>query len=188
MSRKTVVLVFSLLVSVCTLVVANNVAYARGREHGSRTRADITEFELPNPDSGPGPIKVGPDLNLWFTELNGDRIGRFDLAGYTFTEFPLSSGSQPRALAVGPDNNLWFVEYSGNRVGKITLDGVITEFGLPSPNSGPAGITAGPDGNLWFTELTKKKEQGNETNRYPGSADNRFSLPVCDGRNAKHTG
>jgi streptogramin lyase len=127
---------------------------------GSHAWADITEFALPNGGSGPGPaILVGPDGNLWFTELLGDRIGRFSLADSTITEFQVSR--PPRLpvgngnlliMTVGPDNNLWFVEFDGNRIGTITLDGNLTEFDLPSPDSAPAGIALGPDGNLWFTE------------------------------------
>jgi streptogramin lyase len=117
---------------------------------GPNTWADITEFELPNPNSGPAVITVGPDGNLWFTEQNsgpsliGNGIGRFNLADNTITEFQLpNANSDPRFLTVGPDNNLWFAEYAGNRIGTITLDGNITEFDLPNP-SAPQGITLGP--------------------------------------------
>src|SRR5438132_6103830 len=116
---------------------------------GSHAWADITEFELPNPNSGPGPAIIGgPDGNLWFTELIGDRIGRFNLADSSITEFqlprppriPVGNGNL-QFLTVGPDNNLWFPEFDGNQIGIITLDGNITEFDLPNPNSAPAGIT-----------------------------------------------
>ena len=120
---------------------------------GSNAWADITEFDLPHPNSGAGNIIVGPDGNLWFKELNGNRIGRFNLADSTISELELPNpNSGPEALTVGPDNNLWFTEYYGNRIGTITPDGNITEFALPNPGSGPEGITQGPDGNLWFTE------------------------------------
>ena len=77
---------------------------------GARVWADITEFELPNPNSGPGTIIVGPDGNLWFTEhsppgtrINGNRIGRFNLADSTFTEFELPNPySDPQGLTIGP--------------------------------------------------------------------------------------
>src|SRR5438132_2745672 len=91
---------------------------------GSYAWADITEFELPNPNSGPGPMIAGPDGNLWFSENgpNGNRIGRFNLADSTITEFELPNpNSFPRLLAVGADNNVWFAEYNGNRIGMITL-------------------------------------------------------------------
>jgi virginiamycin B lyase len=122
---------------------------------GPHARADITEFELPNPNSGPGPLTVGPDGNLWVTEVDGNRIARFKVEDSTITEFELPHpNSMGRSgITVGPDNNLWFCEYNGNRIGTITLDGNFTEFDLPNPGSGPAVIRHGPDGNLWFTEF-----------------------------------
>lgn len=95
---------------------------------------------------------------LWFTELNGNRIGRITTRGAS-TEF--SSGVSQHAdlggIAAGSDGNLWFTERSQSRVGRISPSGRVTEFSsgiTPSKHrgEGPAGIAAGPDGNLWFTE------------------------------------
>jgi len=36
----------------------------------------ITEFPVPTADSGPWAITAGPDGNLWFTEYDGNKIGR----------------------------------------------------------------------------------------------------------------
>ena len=36
----------------------------------------ITEYPLPKGRSGPSGITAGPDGNMWFTEMNGERIGR----------------------------------------------------------------------------------------------------------------
>jgi streptogramin lyase len=48
----------------------------------------IADFELPNPNSNPNDLTVGPDNNLWFTEYNGNRIGRITVDGQ-ITEFDL---------------------------------------------------------------------------------------------------
>ncbi len=112
----------------------------------------ITEFPLPATGRLPVGICAGPDGALWFTEQNGNRIGRITTAG-VITEFPLpNAGSVPNRITAGPDGALWFTEFSGNRIGRITTAGMITEFPLPNAGSEPTGITAGPDGALWFTE------------------------------------
>jgi streptogramin lyase len=36
----------------------------------------VTEFPLPTANSIPAGITAGPDGNLWFTEFNGNQIGR----------------------------------------------------------------------------------------------------------------
>ncbi|HEU5380713.1 MAG TPA: hypothetical protein VFV38_35265, partial [Ktedonobacteraceae bacterium] len=110
------------------------------------------------PSSGyPEGITTGSDGNLWFTEVDANKIGRITTDG-TITEFRLPpSDGRPRGIAAGPDGNLWFTEWDGSKIGRITRSGTITEFSLPDTKSRPWSITAGPDGNLWFTEAGGNK-------------------------------
>ena len=129
--------------------------------------------------AGPNGITAGPDGNLWFTELWGNRIGRITPQGVV-TEFSagISAKSGLGGITAGPDGNLWFTEYDGNRIGRITPTGQVTEFrtGI-SPSSAPSGITAGPDGNLWFTE-----EVGNRIGRItPAGVVTEFSVGITQG-------
>jgi streptogramin lyase len=117
----------------------------------------ITEFLVPTAQSNLDGIAAGPDGNLWFTEFDGNKIGRISPGG-TITEFPVPTlGSHSEGITAGPDGNLWFTEFDGNKIGRISLGGTITEFpvSIPDPTLGghPEGIAAGPDGNLWFTEF-----------------------------------
>ncbi len=121
--------------------------------------APIAEFPIPTANSGPSDIALGPDGNLWFTEAQGNRIGRITPAG-VITEFPLPDSSVPQGIVAGPDGNMWFAELFGNRIGRITPSGIITEFPLPAGSTGssqPRGIASGADDNLWFTEDTNGK-------------------------------
>jgi streptogramin lyase len=89
-------------------------------------------------------ITSGPDGNLWFTEPDGNDIGRITPSG-TITEFPVPTATCFLGdIVAGPDGNLWFTEQDGNKIGRITPSGTITEFPVPTSNSVPAGITAGP--------------------------------------------
>ena len=124
---------------------------------GRITPADVvTEFTTGiSAGSFPLDITAGPDGNLWFTELKGNRIGRITPAGVV-TEFStgISPNSFPHGITAGPDGNLWFTEQFDG-IGRITptAPNTVTEFrtGITA-GSTPIGITAGPDGNLWFTE------------------------------------
>src|SRR5262249_58446573 len=85
------------------------------------------EFPLPAADSRPNGIVPGPDGNLWFTEIDGNRIGRITPGG-DITEFPLPTNaqgqsSQPVAILVGPDRALWFTMSNASRIGRITTAG-----------------------------------------------------------------
>lgn len=118
----------------------------------------IDEFPLPNASSSPSGITAGPDGALWFTEEDGNRIGRITTAG-TITEFTVpTNASRPSKIVAGPDGNLWFTENDGNQVGRLTTGGTFNEFssGLSS-GANPDGIVKGPDGNIWFTEFGAKK-------------------------------
>ena len=106
------------------------------------------------PETGPAEIVLGPDGNLWFTELGAARIGRLSPGG-ALTECSVSSGGQPDGITVGPDNNIWFTLSAGNRIGRINPSAAnpcssYTDFS-GSLNQ-PSDITSGPDGKLWFTE------------------------------------
>ena len=139
----------------------------------------ISEFPIPTPESIPQGITAGPDGNLWFTEADGNKIGRITLNG-TISEFPISTSASPPfaitsgGITAGPDGNLWFTEAQGNQIGRITPNGTISEFPIPTSGSYPFAIAAGPDGNLWFTE-----GGGNKIGRItPNGTISEFPIPT----------
>ena len=75
---------------------------------------------MPTAASTPVGITTGPDGNLWFTEHDGNKVGRITPDG-TITEFavPTANGGQS-GITAGPDNALWFTENAGNKIGRIT--------------------------------------------------------------------
>ncbi len=88
---------------------------------------------------------------MWFTESNGNRIGRMRPDGGDLTEFDVpTADSAPRIIALGADGNLWFSEHLAGKVARITPAGQITEFTIPTPDSQPRAIALGADGNIWF--------------------------------------
>jgi streptogramin lyase len=81
----------------------------------------ITQFDLPTADSFPVGIAAGSDGALWFTQADGNRIGRIDTSG-NITQFALPSATSfPYGIAAGPDGALWFAQAGGNRIGRITI-------------------------------------------------------------------
>jgi len=119
----------------------------------------MTEYVLPNPQSVPGSITLGPDGNLWFTDSfpggNGflSVIGKVTTSG-VFTEYPVpASDSSAQQITLGPDGNLWFTDCRGNNIAEVSTGGSFIEYPLPNPNSCPIGITVVPDHNIWFTEV-----------------------------------
>ncbi len=136
-------------------------------------KGTFTEYAIPTSGSTPEEITTGPDSTLWFTEGQGNKIGKIT-TGSTITEYPVpTSGSDPKGITAGPDGTLWFTEYDGTRIGKITPSGTITEYPSLISGSGPQEITTGPDGNLWFTE-----GQGNRVGKItPSGAITEYPVP-----------
>ena len=96
----------------------------------------------------PNAIVNGPDGNLWFIDVGGNKIWRFNPLTSVFTPFPVPTASafsgnvQPTGIAVGPDNNIWFTE--NNTTGglaRLTIDPLISlspspaNFGTHLPGS-----------------------------------------------------
>jgi uncharacterized protein (TIGR03437 family) len=145
---------------------------------GSAQYFQITEYSNGiTAGSVPRSIVQGPDGALWFTELEGSRIGRITTAGVV-TEYSagLSAGSAPDSIVAGPDGNLWFTTESD--IGRITSAGVITEYSFLTPGSEGTGITVGPDGALWFLE-----QSHNQIGRFSiaaGAVTNEYVVPTPD--------
>ena len=60
----------------------------------------------------------GADGNLWFTEYDGNKIGRITPDG-KITEYAIPTyQGLPDSIAAGPDNNIWFTEDRG-KIGRI---------------------------------------------------------------------
>jgi streptogramin lyase len=109
----------------------------------------VVQFCFPSltPQYGQGNITIGPDGNVWFSELN--KIARITPTGQ-LAEFPAQSIYSPLVTGLivsGPDGNLWFLE--GNAVVRMSPDGASEAFGTDVIDS-PTALTVGSDKNLWL--------------------------------------
>ena len=122
---------------------------------------NVTTFPAAGSPTG---IAVGNDNALYFTELNGDAIGRMNFNGNLTNQFSTPTKSNlPTGITAGPGSSVWFTE-NGCLVkgptdcvtGKIGVlqSGSIAEF---DAQSDPVSIVLGDDGNLWFTACFANK-------------------------------
>src|SRR5206468_208427 len=81
----------------------------------------IREVAVPTAFSAPFGITAGPDGNLWFTEANGNKLGRIrSTPKHKLAEFAIpTANSDPEGITAGPDGNLWFTEEGGNNIGQL---------------------------------------------------------------------
>jgi virginiamycin B lyase len=104
-----------------------------------------------------GGIITGPDQNVWFTDFDGDRIGKITPAG-DVTLFQLNNQCAhgiglvgPLNIIVGSDGALWITDVYADGITRMTTAGQFSTVCMPSNPSGPFDLAAGPDGNIWFT-------------------------------------
>lgn len=113
----------------------------------TRTGA-VTEYCLPNNHGNYGAMTVGPDGNLWFTDVG--KIARITPQG-VITEFavPTPPTAVPLpGIARGPDGNLWYI--AGTTLGRISPQGrVVGAVAMPPRVWYITGLTAASDGTLW---------------------------------------
>jgi virginiamycin B lyase len=117
----------------------------------------ITEFSVPTASAKPEFIVAGPDGNLWFTEFEGNQLGRVTPLG-VFTEFPIpTAGQRPIAHHRRPRRKP-LVRGSEREPDRPRHDRR-RDHGVSDPHrQQQSGRHHGrPDGNLWFNE-----EDGNQ--------------------------
>src|SRR5215469_4257948 len=125
----------------------------------------VTEKPVPTSNATPFGITSAPDGNMWFTELNGNKLahvipGVFPGAGSYVECGPLpSANSGPGDItSVTGNPNVWFDEFGTNRIGSVnTSTCAYSEFVIPTQNAGASGLTADQNGVLWFAESGNDK-------------------------------
>ena len=155
-------------------IAAVSMLFVASCSHGmfatnpNATTGKISTFVLPSgkteEEDGarwPGDIAAGPDGALWFTELDGHRIGRIavsPLGQITEYHIPHTGSDEPKpgSIALGPDGALWFTVPNLDEIGRITTAGQFTEYSV-GQNARPSDIVAGSDGALWFTQPAKQQ-------------------------------
>jgi virginiamycin B lyase len=120
----------------------------------------LSKATRPNPSNlgGAWPHGIVADGEVWFTELEADKIGKLGRDGKVI-EYPTPSREcGPSSIIVGPDKKIWFIEMSACKIGQLDpATGKIDEFEVPTRRTECYGLCAGPDGAIWFTEYRAGK-------------------------------
>ncbi|HTL53599.1 MAG TPA: hypothetical protein VL860_13565 [Planctomycetota bacterium] len=130
----------------------------------------LTIFPFKTAGGRPQAICVGPDGNLWVTEVIKHQIVKVTPTGEV-TEFPVPEKNCGvlQGIAAGPDGQIWFTSREENAIRTISVAGKFgASFEIPSAvadyigktatkSSWPREIAPGPDGNLWFAEKATDK-------------------------------
>jgi streptogramin lyase len=120
----------------------------------------MVEFPIPTAHAGAQFITAGPDGNLWFNEVQGNKLGRVTPSGCIAElridpSAPSGSPTYAADVTAGPDGNLWLTQSGLDKIGRIDPTGAsLQEFSMSQGAIGPRHIIAGPDGNLWYSQFS----------------------------------
>lgn len=122
--------------------------------------ANTTQTEsLP---SAPNDLALDSQGNLWFSELNANKIGRLNTANGSIRQYPLPSPNakstqelDPYGIAIDPQGTVWFTEVSTNRLGRLNpLNSQVTYFTPPEGISSLMEVVSDAQGQIWATAFT----------------------------------
>jgi len=133
-----------------------------------------TTFRIPTPGAVPYGSAMDPFDNVWVSEWNGGKLGRFNTNTNTWTEFtppiyPVNLRRGPRSDGEG---NIWTgIWAGGNRPAKIAkLDpktGNWTMWDVPFRGSQPYEASIDKDGNVWFPDTAENRpDRGTANGRF----------------------
>jgi streptogramin lyase len=89
--------------------------------------------------SRPTGIDVAPNGDIWFTEIDGDKIGRLEASkSYALTEYPINAtGVRAYGVAVQSDQYVWFGETATGRAKRLKVaDGSFISINVDFLNEG----------------------------------------------------
>jgi virginiamycin B lyase len=155
---------------------------ARRASHVRGTTPPVTYFSLTKKIRSPFWITPGPDGNMWFTNPEGDTIGRITMDGVV-TEFPLAKGTHPQTITAAADGNLWFTMRQQDKIGVMDTEGnLLHQYSAQQPGATPYSIAPSPDGAVWFTDYNLEDAgvlDKVERMTLDGNDVDRFDLSTC---------
>lgn len=120
------------------------------------TSGAVTTHQLGKPTAQITSMVSDKSGNIWFTELQFNRLGHINtrtgaVAEITLPE-PVGTTTGNYALDVGPDGAVWITSFDANAIIRYAPESdTFTFYTLLIPNSVPFGMVVAPDGTIWFT-------------------------------------
>ncbi len=121
----------------------------------------FTRYQLPGPRSSPYQIAEDQHGNVWFTEVDGGRLGEVTAAGalreYAVPLTPsynhATASTGPAGIAIAPDGTIWFAEVYANSVGSFTpSSSSFHQYDLNGHVDAPTGVAVDGQGSIWITQ------------------------------------
>jgi len=126
--------------------ISNSVWSFNTKDH------EFMKYKLKTSGAFPFGITVDSNQNIWFTELEGNKIGEIAANGsLTELSIPVGGETAPSGITVSNSGVVWFTLPTVNSIGSFK-NGEFEIYNLTSDITEPVGIAVDQGGNVWFTQ------------------------------------
>ena len=96
---------------------------------------------------------------VWFTERQGNQLGKLDPATGKFTEYPLPGPeASPYAIGIDRDNMVWYSSHEQDTMNRFDpKSGQVTEYPYPHSEISMREFFLDKKGRLWYASSVNNK-------------------------------
>jgi virginiamycin B lyase len=107
----------------------------------------------------PQRLALDKDGNVWFTERQGNKLGRFDPKTESFKEFPLPGAeASPYAIGIDRDGMIWYSSQEQDTLGRFDPNTeTVTEYPFPQSEISMREFFMDSKGRMWFASSDNNK-------------------------------
>ena len=118
----------------------------------------VTTFQPPT-NGKPQRLKIDTDGMVYFSERQGNKIGRLDPKTGAFEEFPLPGPeASPYAIAIDHDHMIWYSSHEQDTLGRLDpRSGEVTEFPFPHSEISIRELFPDSRGRIWYASSVNNK-------------------------------
>jgi len=118
----------------------------------------LTKFQPPT-DGKPQRLEVDTDGIVYFTERQGNKIGRLDPKTGTFKEFDLPGPeASPYAIGIDGDHMVWYSSHEQDTLGRLDpKTGEVVEYPYPHSEISMREFFRDSKGRMWYASSTNNK-------------------------------
>jgi virginiamycin B lyase len=119
---------------------------------------EITEWDVPWPDTRPRDPYMSPDGRVWFVGQVGNYLAYLEPDTGEFTRFELPEGARPHNVIVDPDGVPWYAGNGDRHIGRLDpATGEVTRYDMPEGVEDPHTLVWDSEGRIWFTAQRSAK-------------------------------
>jgi virginiamycin B lyase len=115
----------------------------------------MTRFPVTTKHSDPYGLVIDREGDVWFTELNGHKVGKIDRETGELTEFdPPTAQAGPRRIQMDSQGKLWLTEFYADKIARLDPAAMeFTEYDTELPGGFPYFILVDRRDQVWFNLL-----------------------------------